>query len=66
MIEGRFEKLELGRTARDAKANTGALPRQVFNYIKVKNPLADITLRHFLNRFNKAENKNLSNRNPFK
>ena len=66
MIERRFEKLELGRTARDAKANTGALPRQVFNYIKVKNPLADITLRHFLNRFNKAENKNLSNRNPFK
>jgi hypothetical protein len=66
MIERQFEKLELGRTARDAKANAGALPRQVFNYIKVKNPLADITLRHFLNRFNKAENINLTKRNPLK
>ena len=66
MIEKGFDKLELGRTARDAKANVGALPRQVFNYIKVKNALADITLRHFLQRFNKAENKNLTNRNPFK
>ncbi|MES2847768.1 MAG: GNAT family N-acetyltransferase [Bacteroidota bacterium] len=66
MIERRFEKLELGRTARDAKANAGALPRQVFNYIKVKNPLADFTLRHFLNRFNKAENINLMKRNPLK
>ena len=66
MIERRFEKLELGRTAREAKANAGALPRQVFNYIKVKNPLADITLRHFLNRFNKAENSSLTKRNPLK
>lgn len=66
MIEKGFNKLELGRTARDAKANAGALPRQVFNYIKVKNPLADITLRHFLNRFNKAENINLTKRNPLK
>lgn len=66
MIGHRFEKLELGRTAREAKANAGALPRQVFNYIKVKNPLADITLRHFLNRFNKAENSGLTKRNPLK
>lgn len=66
MIARKFNKLELGRTARDAKANAGALPRQVFNYIKVKNPLGDITLRHFLNRFNKAENINLTKRNPLK
>jgi hypothetical protein len=66
MIEKGFDKLELGRTAREAKANAGALPRQVFNYIKVKNPLADITLRHFLNRFNKTENSSLTKRNPLK
>ena len=66
MIEKKFDKLELGRTARDAKANAGALPRQVFNYIKVKNPLADITLRFFLKRFNKEENTGLVKRNPFK
>lgn len=66
MIEKGYNKLELGRTARDAKANVGALPRQVFNYIKVKNVLADITLRHFLRRFNQAENTGLTKRNPFK
>jgi hypothetical protein len=66
MIEKKLNKLELGRTARDAKANAGALPRQVFNYIKVKNPLADITLRYFLNRFNHAENQGLTKRNPLK
>lgn len=66
MIEKGFDSLELGRTARDAKANAGALPRQVFNYIKVKNPLADVTLRFFLNRFNKAENSGLNKRNPLK
>lgn len=66
MIEKGVDKLELGRTARDAKANAGALPRQVFNYIKVKNVLADITLRHFLKRFNKAENSGLTKRNPLK
>lgn len=66
MIEGKYDKIELGRTARDAKANAGALPRQVFNYIKVKNPLADITLRYFLNRFNKVENSGLTKRNPLK
>jgi Acetyltransferase (GNAT) domain len=66
MIEKGFDTLELGRTARDAKANAGAVPRQVFNYIKVKNPLADITLRFFLNRFNKAENVGLTKRNPLK
>lgn len=66
MTEKQLGKLELGRTARDAKANAGALPRQVFNYIKVKNILADIALRYFLNRFNKAENINLTKRNPLK
>lgn len=66
MIDKGLDKLELGRTARDAKANAGALPRQVFNYIKVKNILADIALRYFLNRFNKAENINLTKRNPLK
>lgn len=66
LIEKKLDKLELGRTARDAKANAGALPRQVFNYIKVKNPLAAITLRYFLKRFNASENAGLTKRNPLK
>lgn len=66
MIDGRFDLLELGRTGREAKANAGALPRQVFNYIKVKNALVKITLNFFLKRFNKMANYNLAERSVFK
>lgn len=66
MIERKDDKLELGRTAREAKANLGAMPRQVFNYIKVSNPLIRMALNHFLKRFNVAENKSMANRNPLK
>ena len=57
MIEGRYEKLELGRTAKEAKANLGALPKQIFNYVKVKNPVAKIAVGYFLKRFNQSENQ---------
>ena len=50
MIERKYEKLELGRTAKEAKANLGAVPKQIFNYVKVKNPLAKITLNYFLKK----------------
>jgi len=66
MIERRDIKLELGRTAKEAKANLGAIPRQVFNYIKISNPLVRITLNYFLKRFNNIESKAMINRNPLK
>lgn len=66
MIDKRFDLLELGRTGREAKANAGALPRQVFNYIKVKNALVKITLNFFLKRFNKMASYNLAERSVFK
>ena len=66
MIEGKYEKLELGRTAKEAKANLGALPKQIFNYVKVKNPVAKITLNYFLKRFNRSENQKQSERSPLK
>jgi hypothetical protein len=66
MIERRDNKLELGRTAREAKANLGALPKQIFNYIRVTNPLVQITLNYFLKRFNKAEDQNQVGRSPLK
>jgi hypothetical protein len=66
MIEKQFLKLELGRTAREAKANVGATPTQIFNYINVKNRWAKITLNYFLNRFNTAENYSSLDRNPLK
>ncbi len=66
MIERQYSKLELGRTAKEAKANLGAMPRQIFNYIKVNNPLVKVTLNYFLKRFNSVENQAVINRNPFK
>ncbi len=66
MIERKFEKLELGRTAKEAKANLGAFPKQIFNYVKVKNAFAKIALRYFLNRFNRSENQKQLERSPLK
>jgi hypothetical protein len=66
MIELQFNKLELGRTAKEAKVNLGALPKQIFNYIKAKNLIVKITVYYFLKRFNKAANHNLIERSPLK
>ena len=66
MIENKYNRLELGRTARDAKANLGALPKQIFNYINVKNIFVKFTLNYFQNKFNEMESKNLVSRTPLK
>ena len=66
MIQREDNKMELGRTAREAKANLGARPKQIFNYIKVSNPFVKVTLNYFLKKFNQAENNPKTNRNPLK
>lgn len=66
MIERKFDKLELGRTAKEAKANLGALPKQIFNYVKVNNPLAKIALQYYLNKFNQSEDQVRLKRSPLK
>lgn len=66
MIERKYEKLELGRTAKEAKANLGAFPKQIFNYVKVTNPVAKIALNYFLKRFNRSENQKQLERSPLK
>ncbi|HMK03432.1 MAG TPA: hypothetical protein VK489_04545, partial [Ferruginibacter sp.] len=66
MIERKYEKLELGRTSKEAKANLGAYPKQIFNYIKIKNPVAKMALQYFLKRFNQSENQKQLERMPLK
>ncbi len=66
MIERQYNKLELGRTAKEAKVNVGALPKQIFNYVNVKNKLAKITLNYFLKRFNTVEDNKQMDRTPLK
>jgi hypothetical protein len=66
MIDGKYEILELGRTSKEAKANLGAYPKQIFNYLKIKNPFARIVLKYFLKRFNNSENEKILERLPLK
>lgn len=66
MIEGKYNKLELGRTAREAKLNLGAKSRQIFNYVKVKNPLIRLTVNSLLKKFNKESKLNQLERTPLK
>jgi hypothetical protein len=66
MIESKYERLELGRTAKEAKANLGAFPKQIFNYLKIKNPFARMVFTYFLKRFNNAENEKKLDRIPLK
>ncbi len=66
MIEKCCNTLELGRTAKEAKANLGAVPKQIYNYIYIKNKFANMALQLILKRFNKEENDKELNRNPFK
>jgi hypothetical protein len=66
MITVQYSKLELGRTAREAKVNLGAEPKQIINYIKVKNKAATIILNYVLNQFNKTTSNNIVERTPLK
>ncbi len=66
MIEKKYHSLELGRTAREAKVNLGALPKQIFNYTKLKNPVVRIAVQYFLDRFNRSANHHAVDRNPLK
>lgn len=66
MIERQDTALEMGRTAREAKISAGALPKQIINYVSVKNPLASITVNYFLKRFNQSEDSEIMKRTPLK
>jgi hypothetical protein len=66
MIDKGFVSLELGRTAREAKANLGAKPVQIFNYIKITNRFSQWLYTIFLRRFSLQENYKNVERNPFK
>lgn len=66
MIELNYHKLELGRTAKETKLNLGALPKQIFNFIKVNNPLLKLVMHCYLNQVNSNNKKPLQERNPLK
>jgi hypothetical protein len=66
MIDRKLESLELGRTAREAKANLGAQPQQIYNYMKITSRFTQRLFTIFQKRFNVQENYKSVERNPFK
>lgn len=65
-IDEKYKKIELGRTAREAKASLGAKAVENFNYIWVKPGLARITFNFISNWFEQTIGENWQTRNPFK
>ena len=59
-------KLELGRTALDAKASLGAKPVAIRNYIQIRNPLAAWVFKSISGKFENEIGDNWQNRNPFR
>ncbi|MBC7426230.1 MAG: N-acetyltransferase [Bacteroidia bacterium] len=61
-----YKMIELGRTAREAKASAGAIPIEIHNYIKVKKGLASLAFSFFNKYFNSNVGDEWKSRNPFK
>lgn len=59
-------KLELGRTARVAKASLGALPLEIHNYIFLRKGIPSLAFSFFNNWFIKNIGEDWQNRNPLK
>ncbi len=66
MISLQLDKLELGRTAKEAKVNMGAQPKQIINYVKIKNWVGSIIVDYVLSQFHKTTNQNIIKRAPLK
>jgi hypothetical protein len=65
-IKHKASRLELGRTARVAKASVGALPVEVHNYIFLKKGIPSLAFSFFNSWFIKNIGEDWKNRNPFK
>lgn len=65
-IENRKTSLELGRTAREAKASLGAVGVVVKNYIWVKLGLPTLVYNYFQKWYNSHNNEDWKNRYPFR
>lgn len=61
-----YQNLEMGRTAREAKASAGAKAVENFNYIWVKAGLPRLAVNFLSNKFEDKMGDEWQNRNPFK
>lgn len=65
-IQTKSKRLELGRTARIAKASMGAEPVEIFNYIYLRSGIPSMTFSFFNSWFLKKIGEDWKNRQPFK
>ncbi|MFM9945873.1 MAG: hypothetical protein ACKVQB_11655 [Bacteroidia bacterium] len=65
-IDKKIKRLELGRTARIAKASIGAQPVEVYNYIFLRKGIPSLAFYFFNNWFVKNMGEDWKQRNPFK
>lgn len=65
-IQSSYSGIEMGRTAREAKANAGAHPVENFNYIWIKPGLIRLVFRFIGSWFEKNIGDEWKRRNPFK
>ncbi len=65
-IKKGYKKLELGRTAREAKASAGAYAVENLNYIWIKQGFARWAVKYLSKRFSNSIGNEWKNRNPFR
>jgi len=61
-----FKKIELGRTAKEAKASLGASPVENLNYFCINNPILSQIYKKIQDKFSTQMGENWANRNPLK
>jgi hypothetical protein len=65
-IEGKYNSIEMGRTAREAKANAGAYPVENYNYVWIKPGLIKIAVKFIGSWFDRNIGEDWLKRSPFK
>lgn len=65
-IEKKLIKIELGRTAKEAKASMGAEPAENINYYCINNPFLKTLFNKIRKNFAKKMGENWANRQPLK
>lgn len=65
-IAKKHQKLELGRTAKEAKASMGAEPVENINYYCINNPFLNSLFNKIKKNFEKEMGENWANRQPLK
>ncbi len=65
-IEHKFRKIEMGRTAREAKASAGAKPVENHNYIWIRNSLVRFAVDFLGKRFENKVGDEWQKRHPFR